>query len=392
MSSASSLERDHACPASVKIAAGLTPSQKALADLVAQPMDYTTAGQDFHAEMEAAINADNVPEDIAPFVPAIAHAEHSFVLDLRTMEVHALGIGVDRDYARRLADLGLDIPKELRHEGTIDCYGTETDGTAVVIDWKTGLEVSDPEHNKQMLLYAFFVSRHLSADNVTMRIVYRRGEDSTPYKREYVIDAMELMAFADAQRSLPAKIKGATPEQATPGGHCRHCPAKPGCPKFGLATTAAKFAALRDPETELIIPDHERVHAVEMLEMLSPFVKKLQSALRGNVIAQGDIAMPDGRLYGIRTKKGNEVIDAEKAFTVIADKYGMVAALAATKKEISKTSLKASLSLAKDEGQTLAAAEREALKLLRDAGAISNRADSETVGFVAVKELKDGAE
>lgn len=131
----------------------------------------------------------------------------------------------------------------------------------------------------------------------------------------------------------------------------------------------------------------ERVVAVEMLDILAPFVKKLQSALRGNVISQGDIAMPDGRLYGIRTKKGNEVIDAEKAFPVLEGKYGIVAALAATKKEISKASLKASLSLAKPEDQTLAAAEREALKLLRDAGAVSNRADSEVVGFVAQKEL-----
>lgn len=386
MISASALQRVHACPASVKIRENLTGAQAVIAELISRPMDYTDAGNKFHEEVAAAIASGRVPDELRRFVPLGATAEVSYVLDLRDMAVHRLGHGIDREErARRIEALG--IPKDLAVPGTLDVVGLE-DGRAIVIDWKTGLEVEDPEFNKQLLIYAFYASRDLQVDSVLMRIVYRRGEDSEPYAREFEIGAMELMAFADAQRQLPAKIEAATPADACAGSHCRHCEAKPGCPHFHKACAAAQLAALRDPAAELFIPDHERVHAVEMAEMLGPFVKKLNSALRGNVIAQGDIAMPDGRLYGIRTKKGNEVIDAEKAFPVLEEKYGIVAALAATKKEISKTSLKASLSLAKPEDQTLAAAEREALKLLRDAGAVSNRADSEVVGFVAVKEIE----
>lgn len=388
MISASSLQRLHACPASVKIREAFTPAQAALSAMASRPMDYTEAGNKFHEEVAAAIATGRIPDELRKYIPPKATAEVAYVLDLRDMSVHKLGYGIDRNYRQHMAEASLDIPDDLAVPGTCDVVGLDEQGRAVVIDWKTGLEVDDPEFNKQLLIYAFYATRDLGADSALMRIVYRRGEDSEPYAREFGIGAMELMAFADAQRALPAKIETATPADACAGAHCRHCEAKPGCPHFHKACAAAQLAALRDPAAELFIPDHERVHAVEMAEMLGPFVKKLNSALRGNVIAQGDIAMPDGRLYGIRTKKGNEVIDAEKAFPVIAENYGMVAALAATKKEISKTSLKASLSLAKPEDQTLAAAEREALKLLRNAGAISNRADSETVGFVAVKEIE----
>ena len=113
----------------------------------------------------------------------------------------------------------------------------------------------------------------------------------------------------------------------------------------------------------------------------------MRSALRGDVFANGDITLPDGRVFGLRTKKGNEVIDADEAFPLLERAYGMTTALAATKKEITKTSLKNALALAKDEGKTLAAAEREALAMLREAGAISNKADSEQLGFVEAKKL-----
>lgn len=388
MISASALQRLHACPASVKIRELMTPSQRALSALASQPMGYTVVGNKFHDEVARAIQSGRIPDELRKYIPTGATAEVAYVLDLRDMSVHNLGYGIDRQYRQRVA--ALDIPEDSAVPGTCDVVGVDDQGRAVVIDWKTGLEVEAPEFNKQLLIYAFFATRDLGTDSAVIKIVYKRDDDAEPWSREFEIDAMTLMAFADAQRQLPAAIENAKPNDATQGAHCRHCEAKPGCKHFALAATAAKFAALRDPETELIIPDHERVHAVEMLDMLSPFVKKLQSALRGNCASQGDIAMPDGRVYGLRTKRGNEVIDADVAFPLLERAHGLVTALAATKKEITKTSLKNALALAKDDGTTLAAAEREALAMLRDAGAISNRADSEQLGFVTEpKKLKE---
>ncbi len=390
MISASSLQRLNECPASVGILENLTIEQALLGSLVSQPMDYTLAGTEFHDEIAKAIDAGNVPAELRRFLPMNAEAEVSYVLDLRDMQVTRLGVGLDRKYKPIIAELG--IPEDMAVPGTLDVIGVDDDGRVIVVDWKTGLEVEDPEFNKQLLIYAFFATLDKGASSAVIRIVYRRGEDSEPYAREFEIDSMMLMAFAAAQRDLPAMIKNAKPEDAKPGSHCRHCEGKPGCPHFHAAVDAARLSAMRDPEIELIIPEHARVNAVEMAEILGPFVKKLNAALRTDMALHGDIKMPDGRLYGIRTKKGNEVINAEKAFPLIEEKYGIVAALAATKKEISKTSLRAAIGLAKDQSQTLAAAERETLKMLRDAGVISNRSDSETVGFVSTKELKSESE
>ena len=261
----------------------------------------------------------------------IVHAHIAGKLGFDSVRREAANIGRDADEAAYLYSVGLEADKELvdnagmilvRREdplefdgggvvltGSPDVWGMFMDRErAQVVDYKTGRV--DRDHDQQLRGYAFLV---LAAMPEAMEVVCR-----TVWLRTKNVDTF-TMTRVEAAEWWTELVKRAESESYTDDiSVCGFCPHKAACWQYSqllsvavapimsngqsLPATAADLAALYPAAQEL-----ER--------HLDAYKKAMRAAL-----ASGPVALPDGRIIGLETRK-RAVIDAAKAMPIIHAHY-----------------------------------------------------------------------
>ena len=349
MITASSIERAKRCPGYVTLPQRNVPTEAA------------SAGTERHAEYEARIARGDIPEALAERWPgATWRSEVKFAFDLSTGKGRELGQGSDRDYSAA-------GPFEI--VGTADVVGMCA-GRLVVVDWKSFAEVPRAAVNAQLHIAALALTRAHGLNAADVAIHYEaRPMDATE------LDAIDLDSFAaEVRQILDEAARFRTRAQAgevvafAEGSWCKHCPGFYDCPRQkALQEQIERHPALVAAEKAMLpfADDEDAAVAYAFYERARVLVKKLGDALYARA-SERPIPLGNGKVFGPRTKPGNEKLDGRIAYETVKAKYGPHIAEAAVEMTAAKTRIREALSLAGV--KSVAAAEREVIEEIRSKG------------------------
>lgn len=340
MITASSLDRQAACPAS--------------STLVQE--DYSTKhaeeGSARHADRESAVlddELDRLPEKVRELINpgAMACAEVAFAWNWRTGVGRQLILRSTRGYA----EAGVtedEIP------GTSDLLIID-DNELTVVDYKG---FRDNGARLQLLLYVACAVQVYKPKRVFAAIHYETGWLD---RRE--IDLFDLESFAVEVRAAMT----AEPRLNT-GNHCNYCPAFNACPSQVNLLAVVADGSLEQKVAMVSLDDDTTAAQFRELYLR---VQKLATRMRARVDARARtraIPLGDGLVYGEREKLGNEKLDGDKLYELLREVHGQGIADAAVERSATKKRLKEALGALKL--KSVAAEEKALLDRLRaDAGA-----------------------
>ena len=318
MISASAIPRLLACPASHRL-----PHHD-------YQTTHATAGQDRHAEAEAA--ADTGGELHPTVVALMVEGDHlatecAFAYDAATDTARELG-HVDRRY-------GTLAPYEL--PGTMDLL-IRGEGRAVVVDYKSYAEVDPAERNTQLATYALMVARCYGLDEVTVAIIYLVGG-----RRPSIATLTALDLDAHAARLKRLHVDVARPSAPVSGPHCKYCPAFLACPvQHALTIDVGETLPLRIEAQMPFGDDQSAAEAFDLLQRIKTLSTRIQAALYARA-AERPIPLGNGMVLGQRTVEGNDRIDGNVAYEVVRERHGQAVADQAVERHATKTRLSAAL-------------------------------------------------
>lgn len=337
------------------------------------PSEAMLLGTAVHGAIEAVLTGQPIPpltsegEDLlkewaqwwksAPLGTAVWGAEQAYAYDPYA------------DKARKLDAKGRAYLTEANEiAGTIDAVAFFGDGSATVVDWKTGNDfaglTADAAENWQLRLYALAVSRHHKLDKVTVAIVRitPRGVRST----EYTLDAMELDAVAEEVKAL---MEAAPKSQPAPGLHCRRCKAVTLCP---TTTPAADAIVAMEPATLSITSPEQASAALVKLRQVQAACEQMEALLKMYAEKFDGISLPDGKRW-TKVPQERESINltgAEMAAGLAAlDTHGATDAVE-TKASTTKAAIERVLKAKGLKGKELRAALDNLMTDLRTAGVV----------------------
>lgn len=326
-------------------------------------------GKAEHEEHEATIASGSVPEDLATRWPGYTwSAEVKVFYDLANDVGGTVGQGSDRGYEDRGPFVVF---------GTADVVGTN--GTRFVVVDRKGFNEQTPAHrNPQVLILALAVSRWMGLREGDVAIAPKMGAIDAAE-----VGGLELDAFAaQAKEALVAVVRAqearfnGIPLTFNEGRHCLYCPATAACPaKQALALQLRNEPALRLDLTK----DADAADAYDFAQKVRQLLKRLDGALYARA-AERPIPLNDGRVFGQVVKPGAEKLDGDTVWRVVAEKHGRDIADTAVIRSATKTRLKEALQFAGVE--SVAAAERDVLRAVRDAGGATRK---ETTAIEAVE-------
>lgn len=360
----------------------LCPSAFALAhkDVRVQGSD-PERGKEEHAENEAAMEAGDVPEDLEARWPGYTwQAEVKVRYDIANDVGTIIGRGSDRAYGTREPFV---VP------GTIDALGISPDRTNVaVVDYKGFNEQTPAYRNPQVSVLALAVTRALGVRAADVAIRPKIGGMDVAR-----LEALDLDAFADDVRNALTAVaraqeahKKGLPLEFTEGRHCTYCPAYNECPrKQALALMLKGEPALRLD----LANDNDAADAYEFARKIGELLKRLNGAIYARA-AERPIPLPDGRVLAKVTEEGNEKLDGDIVWRIVADKFGRDIADTAVVRSATKVKLKEALRFAGV--KSVAAAEREVLELVRSAGGAPRKESTNVKVVPAARLLKAGGE
>lgn len=364
------------------------PASEALPHEPSKGGPAADAGTERHEALRLALVAN--PVACSPELGAWLERVMPVADRLRDYEAEvALGYSVTWDEGRRIGtnigrDYGDVAPDE--YVGSADYLLVQGD-VVKVVDLKTGrLSVDPPERNQQLLSLALAASRAHGTRGGARLAILRAPEGQEPQWLEAVVgqDALEAHAaklgrwFDEYRESLADVAEGREPRHLRTGSHCRYCPARGACPAQSRALTeaTAKAPTFRESwRTALYSGGAAQVWALR--QALKGELELLDEALR-DAARNGPLDIGDGRTYGWRSIE-RETIDAEAAWKVLGDAYGLEVARAAMTLETSKAgierAMRAVVEQAKARGEklTVKAAVSGAMDALRAAGAVQRQ-------------------
>lgn len=329
------------------------------------------AGSDWFAEFEAA-NLDELPQ-----VQAAGLAELPMALHPESETARALGRGGRREY---------DIaPGEV--PGTPDWFAPLGDGSALVLDLKTGWgPLSHPADSLQLLGYALGAASILGVDEVT--VGFLRGPDGAGEFRLTTerLDSFALASGWERLRTLLRRVADGLLSPLVLGQHCRYCPAALVCP--------AQASLLRElAQGELHVDPEKPALAYELVKTAEQTVKRARERL-DDLARQMPIQLQDGRTYGELLVE-REHFDAAKAEVLLAG-HPLESAVERAAPKLTKESLNraAKRYVEGKKGEKMAPLVRDALERLRagDAAGVSVHPEMRAFGKAKKKEADDGAD
>jgi hypothetical protein len=315
--SASAAERWMACPASIRLSAGIPdPGSK-----------YAEEGTAAHFLAEQCLRGEVIAAQALD--KFIGYMQGSKELALLPPELCVSGKPVTEEmveavemYAQTIAQDRLEMPgavlkiEERFHLdwlyeglfGTNDASLVEPFGRLVVYDFKYGaghaVEVRD---NPQLLYYALGAAHGSDHDEVELVIVQPRARHKDGPVRRDRLAVADLMAWG-RDKLLPAAQATEAPDApARAGKHCRFCRAMPVCPALkekALATCKAVFApeqkAITLPPPELL-NTQELVEVLGFAEMLAAYAKRVEAHAQ-TLLERGE-RLPGYKLVAKRTNR-----------------------------------------------------------------------------------------
>lgn len=326
---------------------------------------------------------ETVAESAAELRHPDAASELAFAYDDATGKARLLGRNLGRAYPET-------TPTEF--VGSLDYV--RRDGDAVlVVDLKTGMgDVPHPSRNAQLRFGALAAARFFGVERARVGILHA-PEGRIPWWSWAELDAFELEVVAGELKTLAQRIgyarndvaRGKTPRLRV-GEHCTHCPARFSCPaRVAMAQRLAGEPEKVVLDLKAMLTPESAAMALARWQAASKAMAEVAAALHAYA-SETPIALGDGRVWGPRSSS-REVIDAEKAWPVLVEKYGAEVARKAMSLDTSKAgvdramkSLRESIRGAAERPQgvgpgkvTMKGLNEEALKALREAGCMSTK-------------------
>lgn len=329
-----------------------------------------------HRDFCASIDLARLPYD--PTAASIM-TEPAYAYNLSSDSSRYLG----RRLGRRYGSVGA-----MEIAGSMDVVEFALDRIAVW-DYKVGfgsnILAPPPARNLQLRTYALMVARSKRATSATIGRI-RIDEDARVWVDEPVeLDAFDIDEIADEVRSIHARVQAAREEvltgrqpSVTVSEHCTYCPAFQACP----AQTALVRQLAADPEeveryVAANLTPENAARAWERIKQVEEVAARARKAVE-DYARRTPIDLGNGRVLAL-TQTTRESIDGDAAYVVLRDSFGEEVAAAACRLSTSKTALKDAIkAYALRVGRPPAEMERQALSMLREAGAI-NETTTETV-------------
>lgn len=344
--------------------------------------DYRTANADagieHHADVEAAIDVGD-EDGIPPEVLALIRDGDETITEM------AFAWNPDADTARELGRISRDEyprltkPGELPGKPDLVIRGN---GRVVVVDHKGHEKVDDADRNTQVATYALMVARAYGHDEVEIVIRYR----ATYRKPSYAtLNTLDLAAHAERLLMLRKDIKEAhvTPQLfLNDGPRCRYCPSfLSGCPR---QESLARRVASGQLDYVPFQDDDEAARAFDLLGRLKQLTQRVSAALYARA-TERPIPLPDGRVFGPRTKLGPRSLDGDAAYDLLRERYGQDVADAAVTREATQKGIEDALKQAGVRGA--AAVKRAVVDELEAAGKVTRKECTTIEAYEPMKEL-----
>lgn len=279
--------------------------------------DWADLGTDDHDDLARQVVAGTLPARLARIAPPHARVEVTVAYDAATGEGRIAGDKDGRDY-------GSFGPFEI--PGKIDVLWLDED-TVVIVDWKTGHKDVDPaSRNWQLWGYALAVCRALGKTKARVYIAYT-NQPGQPID-EHTLDAFDLADFAKRLQRLQVseaesqrKYREGSVPPTVEGLWCRHCASKSRCPsKTGLLVQVAEKGLAVIGDTALT---RERARAAHFeIERIDQLLREAKARRERWIDEHGPIDLGDGKAFGRVPRKGNRILDGDKAVQAIREVVG----------------------------------------------------------------------
>lgn len=279
--------------------------------------EWADAGNDEHEDLARQVVTGTLPPRLARIAPPHARVEVTVGYDAATGAGRLVGDKEGRDYV----GFGpFEIP------GKIDVLWLDED-TVVIVDWKTGHKEVDPaERNWQLWGYALAVCRALGKSKARIYIAYT-NQPGQPID-EHTLDAMDLADFAARLKQLQVReaelrqrYKSGEQPTTREGSWCKHCASKSRCAsKTGLLVQLSERGLAVIGDTQLTRERAREAHFE--IERVDQLLKEAKARREKWVDENGPIDLGDGRAFGRVPRKGNRVLDGDKAVQAIREIVG----------------------------------------------------------------------
>lgn len=371
MITASALQRILACPPSAVLPVSHADVSSDVADR-GRAIHLAAEGRHDEVDEEHRSDADLLDLDLTGW----ELQEQPFAYDVATGRGRLLDV-TGRDYGS--ADLSpFEIP------GTADLWSP-----ARVGDLKTGFrDVAAPGRNPQILVAAAANADIYDVSEVEVSIIDIR-DPANPRPRTDVVDTFELEMFRSQMERMHEDVAVVRQQHhkglrlpVVEGEHCRYCPAMMSCPAKQALMVQAGDGSL-DNEVNIawaggLTPASAPVayRQYQAVQMLATRMRQILYAYA----SEHPIDLGNGKVFGKRTKMGNESIDGNVAWHVLKEAYGVEVAEAACGFTMSKTSktgksLRGALRMVCGRGE-LSKAEERVLEAIRERGGASRKETS----------------
>lgn len=394
-------------PTASKLQLALTCAASQVMPVIDSEWAAGEAGREKHAALQDHLGEASGAQTDAMWSWLESVMEHAEQLrDPATVSELALAYDVVTGKGRLLGrNLGRNYPetKPTEFYGAFD-YVRPSEGEVTVIDLKTGMgEVPHPARNAQLRFGALAAARWFGVDSARVGILHA-PEGRTPWWTWATLDAFELEVVATEMKSLADRIgyarndyqRGKTP-QLRVGEHCGFCPARYGCPaRVAMAQRLAGEPEKVVLDIKAMLTPETAAMALERWHAASKAMQEVGAALHAYA-AETPIPLGDGRVWGPVTSE-REVIDAEKAWPVLVEKYGVEVARKAMSLDTSKAGIDRAMKALRESLRgaterpagigagkiTIKGLNEDALKALREAGCMTKKTtktfDSYAVG------------
>ncbi len=284
-------------------------------------------GMSLHADLQAAIEANQVPAELTSRWPGYAwRAEVAFVIDLSTRTARELGAGINRKYPEAGP---FDV------FGTADLVGRKGDQLVIVDRKSFDPNVSRSSRNGQLHTLALMACRAYGVEMADVAIWHElRPMDVSN------VDLFDLLGY---EKDLHAILEQATRARAefrktglvsaTPGKHCRWCSAFHSCPAQSSMLTQIRTGVIGARVAAISLDKDDDAAAAYQLSKDIGMIKKRLDAMLYARAELRPIPIGDGVVFGKRAKQGNRVLDGDKAYELIRQKHGQKVADAAVTRE-----------------------------------------------------------
>ena len=276
------------------------------------------------------IRAGDIPEALAARWPgATWRAQVAYAWNWTNDTARELPPSTHRDYTA--ADPMTEVCM------TLDAVGL-LDDLVLVVDFKSyDPLVPRAAVNGQIHLGALAACRTLGIDAAEVAIHHEaRAFDVA------TVTWVDLETFAAEAKAIVMgafKAKHVRPLKLSTGVWCRYCPAFSACPRQSELTALVKTSEL-DMRVEAQVPltDENAADFYDLWKRVDLLAKRMKSVVYARAAERG-ITLSNGNTFGRVISDGDRVLDGDKAYALIREKYGQEMADKAVTREATQTGL-----------------------------------------------------